>query len=189
MRTYPIWFAVAILALIGLAQSQEITDVYSNIGSSDVTVQGDVAGDQLRLDLIFGDQVLQTRLLNLDGPGTWISAWDSFEAEKGSYQVHAELLRDNKTLSQGYYRFFYAGETPVRFDVRDFNADSRGIHLSILSQDPTIVDIYYMLITGNKAIYISEDKSVPISTGVALELDGPGTRSWLMERITREGSR
>jgi hypothetical protein len=61
MRTYPIWFAVAILALIGLAQSQEITDVYSNIGSSDVTVQGDVAGDQLRLELIFGDQALQTR--------------------------------------------------------------------------------------------------------------------------------
>jgi len=73
MRIYPIWLAVAILALIGLAQSQEITDVYSNIGSSDVTVQGDVAGDQLRLDLIFGNQVLQTRLLNLDGPGTWIA--------------------------------------------------------------------------------------------------------------------
>lgn len=173
MRTYPIWFAVAILALIGLAQSQEITDVYSNIGSSDVTVQGDVAGDQLRLDLIFGEMVLQTRLLNLDGPGTWIAAWDSFEAEKGSYQVRANLLRDNKTLSQGNYRFFYAGETPVRFDVRDFNADSRGIHLSILSQDPTIVDIYYMLIAGNKAIYISEDVSVPISSGMALELDRP----------------
>lgn len=173
MRTYTVCLLVAILALIGLAQSQEITDVYSNIGSSDVTVQGDVAGYQLRLDLIFGDQVLQTRLLNLDGPGTWIAAWDSFEAEKGSYQIRAYLLRNNKTLSQGNYRFFYAGETPVRFDVRDFNADSKGIHLSILSQDPTIVDIYYMLITGNKAIYISEDMSVPISTGVALELDRP----------------
>lgn len=173
MRTYTVCLLVAILALIGLAQSQEITDVYSNIGSSDVTVQGDVAGYQLRLDLIFGDQVLQTRLLNLDGPGTWIAAWDSFEAEKGSYQIRAYLLRKNKTLSQWNYRFFYAGETPVRFDVRDFNADSKGIHLSILSQDPTIVDIYYMLITGNKAIYISEDMSVPISTGVALELDRP----------------
>jgi hypothetical protein len=111
--SYPIWLVVAILALIGLAQSQEITDVYSNIGSSDVAVQGDVTGDQLRLDLIFGDQVLQTRLLNLDGPGTWIAAWDSFEAVKGSYLVRAELLRDNNTLTQGNYRFFYAGETPV----------------------------------------------------------------------------
>lgn len=173
MKAYPILLAVAILALIGIAQSQEITDVYSNIGSSDIAVQGDVVGDQLSLDLIFGDLVLQTKLLNLDGPGTWIASWDSFEAEKGSYQVRAMLLRKNKTLSQGNYRFFYAGETPVRFDVRDFNADSKGIHLSILSQDPTIVDIYYMLITGNKAIYISEDKSVPISSGAALELDRP----------------
>jgi hypothetical protein len=173
MRTTPIRLAVAILALIGLAQSQEIADIYSNIGSSDVTVQGNVAGDQLRLDLIFGDQVLQTRLLNLDGPGTWIAAWDSFEAEKGSYQVCAKLSRGDIVQSQACYRFFYAGETPVRFDVRDFNADSKGIHLSILSQDPTIVDIYYMLITGNKAIYISEDKSVPISSGMSLELDRP----------------
>jgi hypothetical protein len=87
MRIDPFWLVVAMLGFIGLAQSQEITNVYSNIGSSDVTVQGDVAGDQLRLDLIFGDQVIQTRLLNLDGPGTWIAAWDSFESEKGSYLV------------------------------------------------------------------------------------------------------
>ena len=174
MRIDPIWLVVAMLGFIGLAQSQEITNVYSNIGSSDITVQGDVAGDQLRLDLIFGDQVIQTRLLNLDGPGTWIAAWDSFESEKGSYQVRAAyLLRDSKTLSEGSSRFLYAGETPVRFDVRDFNADSNGIHLSILSQDPTIVDIYYMLITGNKAHYISKDESVPISSGVPIQLDSP----------------
>jgi hypothetical protein len=173
MRTYPILLAVAILTLIGLAHSQEITDIYSNIESSDVTISGDVANDLLHLDLLFGDQAVQTRQLNLDGPGTWICAWDSFEAEKGSYQVCARLLKDGKKQSELCYRFFYAGQTPVRFDVRDFNADSKGIHLSILSQDPTIVDIYYMLITGNKAIYISEELSVPISSGVALQLDRP----------------
>lgn len=69
--------------------------------------------------------------------------------------------------------FFFAGETAVKFDIRDFSADSKGIHLSILSQDPTIVNIYYILITGNKAIYISEDKSVPISSGMSLELYRP----------------
>jgi hypothetical protein len=173
MRTYPTWLAVAILALIGQVHSQEITDIYSNIESSDVTVSGDVAKDLLHLDLLFGDQVVQTRQFSLDGPGTWICAWDSFEAEKGSYQVCARLLKDEKMQSEQCYRFFYAGQTPVRFDVRDFNADSKGIHLSILSQDPTIVDIYYMLIAGNKAIYISKDLSVPISSGVALQLDRP----------------
>ena len=41
--------------------------------------------------------------------------------------------------------FFYGGVQPIRFDVRDFYADSRGMHLSISASDPTIVDIYYML--------------------------------------------
>jgi hypothetical protein len=177
MRTHPlrfVWLAIALAALVGTVQSQEIMDIYSNIVSSDVTVQGnDMAGDQLRMDLLFGDQILQTRLLNLDGPGTWITTWDSFEAEKGSYQVCAKLLNGNSVLSQNCYRFFYAGETPVRFDVRDFTADSKGIHLSILSWDPTIVDIYYMLIAGNKAVYISKDESVSISSGVPIQLDRP----------------
>jgi hypothetical protein len=177
MRTHPVWLAVTlavtILALTSLAQSQEITDIYSNIESTDITISGDVAQDLLHLELLFGDQVMQTRQFILDGPGTWICAWDSFEAERGSYQVCAALLKDGKKQSEKCYRFFYAGLTPLRFDVRDFNADSNGIQLSILSQDPTIVDLYYMLITGNKAIYISRDLSVPISSGVSLQLDRP----------------
>jgi hypothetical protein len=173
MRTCPIWYAVTILAIAGLAQSQDITGIYSNIESTDVTVSGDVAQDLLHLELLFGDQVLQTRQFSLDGPGTWISTWDSFEAEKGSYQVCATLLKEGEKQSKRCHKFFHAGEVPVRFDVRDFNADSNGIHLSILSQDPTIVDIYYMLISGNKTIYISRDLSVPISNGIPLQLDRP----------------
>lgn len=173
MMTYPVLFAVAILAFVGLAQSLEITDIYSNLESTDVTVSGDAAPGLLHLELLFGNQVLQTRQFSSDGPGTWICAWDSFEAEKGSYQVCATLLKDGKKHSEKCYRFFYAGEVPVRFDVRDFKADSNGVHLAILSQDSTIVDIYYMLITGNKAVYIFRDLSVPISSGIALQLDRP----------------
>lgn len=173
MRTYSIWLIVALTAIISLAQSQEITDLFSNIESADVTVNGDVGSSQLRLDLLSGNQILQTRVLNLDGPGTWIAAWDSPEAEKGSYKVCASLSKGGREQSKSCYDFFYAGQTPVRFDVRDFNADSRGIHLSILSADPTIVDIYYMLIVGNKVLYISEDESVPIASGMPLEIDRP----------------
>jgi hypothetical protein len=41
------------------------------------------------------------------------------------------------------------------------------MHLSIASRDPTIVDIYYMLISGDKALYVSRDRAVPISGGMA----------------------
>ncbi|MGA9098587.1 MAG: hypothetical protein WB392_06605 [Methanotrichaceae archaeon] len=173
MRMHPVLFAAALMAIICTAQSQEITDVFSSIGLSDTSVIGDVAGYQLRLDLSSGGQVLQTRILNLDGPGTWVSDWNSSGAEKGSYDVCASLLSGGKVQSKKCYNFFYAGQTPVRFDVRDFNADSNGIHLSILSADPTIVDIYYMLITGNKALYISKDESVSIASGMPLEIDRP----------------
>lgn len=173
MRTYPIWLAIALMATVCSAQSQEITDLFSNIESSDVTVNGDVIGSQLHLELLSGGQVIQTRTLDMDRPGTWVAAWNLSGAEKGSYDVCASLLSGGKVQSKRCYNFFYAGQTPVRFDVRDFNADSKGIHLSILSADPTIVDIYYMLIVGNKALYISKDESVPISSGYPLEIDRP----------------
>jgi hypothetical protein len=41
------------------------------------------------------------------------------------------------------------------------------MHLAVSGRDPTIVDIYYMLISGDKALYVSRDKAVPISGGLA----------------------
>lgn len=167
MRLYAVWLLVALAAFMGTAHSQEISDLYSSIESADATVVGDAAGSVLRLDLIYKDNVLQTRNLALDGPGTWIARWTGFDAEEGSYDVCASLQKNNTAVSSRCYSFFYGGPTPVRFDVRDFYADSKGMHLSISGRDPTIVDIYYMLITGNKALYVSHDKAVPISGGLA----------------------
>ncbi len=170
MRIYAVWLLVALAAFtafMGTAHSQEIVDLYSSIESADATVAGDAAGSVLRLDLIFKGDVLQTRNLALDGPGTWIARWTGFDAEEGSYDVCASLWKNNTEVSKRCYNFFYGGPTPVRFDVRDFYADSKGMHLSISGRDPTIVDIYYMLISGNKALYVSRDKAVPISGGLA----------------------
>ncbi len=167
MRICAIWFLVALVATTGTAQSQEIMDLYSSIDSSDVTIEGDVAGDALQMDLIFSGDVLQTRSIVLDGPGTWIVRWASFQAEEGSYDVCASLLKNGTVISRKCYNFFFGGIEPVRFDVRDFRADSRGMHLSISASDPAIVDIYYMLISGNKAVYVTEDQAVPITGSFA----------------------
>lgn len=167
MRLYAVWILFAIASLAGTAHSQEISDLYSSIESADVTVNGDVAGDMLRLDLISDGKVIQNRTFELDGPGTWVTQWTAFDAKEDSYDVCASLWKGKAAVARRCYSFFYGGQTPVRFDVRDFYADSRGMHLSIASRDPTIVDIYYMLISGNKALYVSRDKAVPISGGVA----------------------
>lgn len=168
MRIYAaVWLLAALAAFTGAAHSQEIIDLYSSIESADVTVEGDVAGYTLRLDLISKGDVLQTRNLGLDGPGTWIVRWTPIRAEEGSYGVCASLLKNNTAVSRKCNDFFYGGPSPVRFDVRDFYADSKGMHLSVSGRDPTIVDIYYMLISGDKALYVSRDKAVPIAGGLA----------------------
>jgi hypothetical protein len=49
------------------------------------------------------------------------------------------------------------------------------MHLSISAIDPTIVDIYYILVSGDRAIYVSRERAVPISGGFAapVKIDYP----------------
>jgi len=167
MRIYMIWLLFALAALMGTAQAQEIVDIYSSIDSCDVTVEGNAADCTLLVQLIMGAEVLQTKKLTLDGPGTYVVQWAKFEAEKGSYDACATLMKNGTALSRKCDSFYYGGIAPLRFDVRDFYADSKGMHLSISASDPTIVDIYYMLISDNKALHVTRDQAVPISGGFA----------------------
>lgn len=178
----PVALAV-LLAMAGTAHSLDIADLYSNIESADVTVDGNVAGMSLRLDLIDDGRLLASRNLDLDGAGTWIVSWPELEAEKGSYDVCALLIKNETTVSRKCYNFYYGGVEPIRFDVRDFRADSRGMHLAISASDPTVVDIYYMLIDGNKAAYVTREQVVPISGSFAM----PITRDYAWKQILESG--
>jgi hypothetical protein len=175
MRIYAVWSLIAILTLTVLGQSQQISDIFSNLESFDVTAQGDVAGQDLRIDLISGGKVIQAKTLPLDGPGTYLSSWKPFGADEGSYDVCASLVKNDTAISRKCYSFFYGGRIPLRFDIRDFYADSKGMHLSISATDPTIVDIYYILASGDRAIYVSRERAVPISGGFAapVKIDYP----------------
>jgi hypothetical protein len=168
MRAFIIWLAIIILAFTGLASSQEITDLFSSLESSDVTVTGDAQGSTLQIQILKDGTILQTRSFALDGPAIWVITWPSImNAGDGNYQACAKLSRDGEAISSMCYSFLYGDIVPIRFDVRDFDADSRGIHMALSSQDPSIVDITYMLISGNKAIYAITTLSVSISGGFA----------------------
>ncbi len=189
MRISAVWHlavlvALAVLlAMAGSAHSSEIADLYSNIESADVTLEGDVAGMDLRLDLIDEGKLLTSRNLDLDGAGTWVVSWPTIKAEKGSYDVCAFLLKDGTALSRKCYSFYYGGVEPIRFDVRDFRADSRGMHLAISASDPTVVDIYYMLIDGNKAAYVTREQVIPISGSFAM----PISKDYAWKQILENG--
>ena len=150
------------LFFVTSVHSQEVVDVYSNLQFCDVTVEGDADGCLLKSDLRFMNDVIQTKSLPLDGPGTSIIRWDYFEAEDGPYSVCATLQKGEDFLSQRCYSFDYAGRVPLRFEVRDLSVNSEGIDLLILANDPSVVDVYYMLIKGNRAIYVNSWESYPI---------------------------
>ena len=67
MRISAIWHLAvlmalaALMAMAGTVQSQEVVDLYSSIDSADVTLNGDVAGMALRMDLIDGGKLITTR--------------------------------------------------------------------------------------------------------------------------------
>jgi hypothetical protein len=145
------------------AQSQEISDLYSSIESADITLQGDAGIVAMKLDLIHEAKTIASREMTAEVPGTFVVSWPALDAPKGSYEVSASLLKNNTVVAQKDYEFYFGGVEPIRFDVRDFRADSRGIHMAISASDPTVVDIYYMLIDGNRAVYITRDEVVSIS--------------------------
>jgi hypothetical protein len=159
-----------LMALIATAQSQEIVDLYSGIDSADVTLDGDVAAYVLQLNMIFNGQVLMTRNVTLSGPGTWIARWPPFDVMSGNYDVCGLLRKNGTVVSKKCYSFHYGDIEPIRFDVRDFHADSRGMHLVISASDPVVVDIYYMLIQGDKTVYVTREQSIPIMGGMALPI-------------------
>lgn len=162
--SFPFMLAIMLVVITASAQAQEVVDIYSDLQSCDVTVMGDAAGCRLQVDLSSAkDGAIQTRTLSLDGPGTWIVTWDVSGAEKGSYGACAKLVKEDEVVSEKCTNFYYGGRVDIRFDVRDAHADYRGMTLLVYSEDLAVVDIYYTLVRGDKAVYISKRESVPIT--------------------------
>ena len=152
------------LVVTASAQAQEVTDIYSDLKSCDVTVRGDVAGCLLQLDLTSSKKgTIETRTIPIDGPGTWIAQWNPAAAAEDSYRACARLIREGEVVSERCTDFYYGGRVAIRFDVRDAHADHRGMTLLVYSEDLAVVDVYYMLVEGDKAVYVTRRDSVPIA--------------------------
>ncbi len=176
MKNGTIWHLTALILLAALtasaafAQPLEVTDIFSSIQSADVSLAGDEGGATLKVDLIHNAETMAGRRMAVEGPGTYIIQWPSLDAEKGSYEACATLMRNQTAVSKRCFNFYYGEEEPMRFDVRDFLANSKGMHLAISARDPTVVDIYYMLIEGDRAVYVSRDQAVPIAGSYAMPI-------------------
>ena len=166
------------------ASSLEISDLFSSMESADITVNGEGTGS-LQLDLIHDGEKIASRNITLDGPGTWAIRWPAIQAEKGSYNCCASLVHNQTKISERCFNFYHGGVEPIRFDVRDFRADSRGMHLAISASDSTVVDIYYMLLDGGKAVYITREQAVPIAGSYST----PIGKDYAWKQILQKGHR
>jgi hypothetical protein len=192
MRTSAVWH-LAVLGFLAVlaaqmapaaaAQSLEISDLFSGIESADITLQGEGAGASVQVDLIHEGKRMATRNLAVDGPGTWAIGWPAFDAQRGSYDCCAALRQNQTMISKRCVKFYYGGVEPIRFDVRDFRADSRGMHLAISARDSTVVDIYYMLLQGGKAVYVTREHAVPIAGSYAT----PIAKDYAWKQILQKG--
>ena len=111
----PYLFAIALIAIFAPAQAQEIVDIYSDLQSCDVTIEGDAKGCLLGIDLSFEGQIIQSRAFALDNPGTRIAIWNVPKAQEGPYTVCAHLEKGDETISQRCFDFYYGGRTDIRF--------------------------------------------------------------------------
>lgn len=164
------------------ASSLEISDLFSSMESADITVKGEGTGT-LQLDLIHDGEKIARRNLVLDGPGTWAIRWPAMQAEEGSYNCCASLRQNQTIVSERCFNFYYGGVEPIRFDVRDFRADSRGMHLAISASDSTVVDIYYILLDGGKAVYTTKEQAVPIAGSYST----PIAKDYAWKQILQKG--
>ena len=160
----------------------EISDLFSSMESADITVNGEGEG-ALQLDLIHDGEKIASRNLALDGPGTWAIRWPAIQTKSGSYNCCASLVHNQTKISERCFNFYHGGVEPIRFDVRDFRADSRGMHLAISASDSTVVDIYYMLLEGGKAVYITREQSVPIAGSYS----SPIAKDYTWKQILQKG--
>jgi len=168
----PFMLAIALVVIAASGQAQEVTEIYSDLSSCDVTVGGDVVGSILQVDLSSSKEgLIESQILSLDGPGTWIVTWGAAKTSEGSYDACAKLIRDGATVSERCTSFYYGGRVAIRFDVRDVHADHRGMTLLIYSEDMAVVDIYYMLVKDGRAMYVSKRGSVPIAGSFRSPMD------------------
>ena len=71
------------------------------------------------------------------------------------------------------YEFGYGGTNPTRVDVRDVRADSKGIHMAVSTRDPTIMEIYYTRVSGNRAVYVGRGESITLAGIMPMQIDRP----------------
>ncbi len=149
----------------------EITDIYSDIDSCDITIRSSVALQDVSLQaqLVHEEEMLDARTIPLEDIQAnsdiiRVIAWDPNDTDDGGYQVHISLLSDNDEICNRTHAFVYGHQVLPVVTIDSLISNSESINALITPHRSVLMDIDYMLVDGSQVIYTKRDEMVPIHT-------------------------
>jgi hypothetical protein len=157
------------------ADTAHIAELYSDLGSFDVTLYSDKPYDHLTLEVVLlrpvgnDEEVLARQAFPVDSlPAntrvTKVGFWNLRNAERGAYSIHASLIENGQVLSESKYDFTYGDNSVSKLRVGNLITNPQGISIILSPVEPVLFDIEYMLIDSNNVVYTTERDNVSLTS-------------------------
>lgn len=170
-----------ILIFISLTNSSsarvELTDLFSDFTTSDVTINSDENFDgKLVFELIYSGEVVESHEIQVKvkahEPLTKVIIWQD-KPQHDFYSSKASLYKGDRLLSNSSSQIAYGTVTMPAFQVVDFSSSNSGVLLLLRSYNPTVVDIKIELLDDNDIIYSNTKEDLSLTTSTELRIDWP----------------
>ncbi len=159
----------------GEAGTAHISELYSDLGSFDVTLYSDKTYENLTLEVILlrpvgnDEEMLARQAFPVDSlpenkEVTKVGFWYQRNAERGAYSIRASLIEDGQVLSKSKYDFTYGDNSVSKLRIDDLIPDSRGINVILSPVEPVLFDIEYMLVDSSDVVYTTKTNSVSLTS-------------------------
>lgn len=149
----------------------EITDIYSDIESCDLTIRSSVMLQDLSMQtkLVHEEETLDVQTIHLgevlaDSISIRVITWDPNDTDNGAYRVYASLLSGNEEICNSTHAFVHGTQVLPVITIDSLISNSEGISALITPHRSVLMDIDYMLVDGSQVIYTKRDEMVPIHT-------------------------
>lgn len=176
-------FALAFFAIIlffpaaGSAQNVNITNIYSDSTSADVTLYsaGHVDSAVLVMDVTHNGEVIESRTVpvaNFSGELTKVIVWEK-KPEFERYVANASLYIDGILIDRKSYPFSHGTAALPRVHLTDIDPDGAGVLMLFRSYTGALADVTVELISGADILYSQSRYGLDIVSPKTLRLDWP----------------
>ncbi len=154
----------------------QITELYSDLTSFDVTLYSNQPEENLSLEVFLvrpegmnretlEKQVFSVGSLSTNTRLTKVGFWNINNPERGAYTIRVRLLAEEEILSEDKYDFAYASNSASRLQVNDIVSNSQGINIALSPKEASLFDIEYMLVDKSNVTYVAKAENLSLTSG------------------------